>query len=110
MKPHKKMMILKILLLPNIMILTKWIILKRLMKINLSLFHKNACSLNKNFDNLQHLLSYTKIFFDIIAVTQTRIRKQVFLLHNLNLGKYSYEFNTTKMTFFFTLLIIYLMS
>ena len=28
----------------------------------LSLFHINACSLNKNFDDLQHLLSCTKIF------------------------------------------------
>ena len=26
----------------------------------LSLFHINACSLNKNFDDLQHLLSCTK--------------------------------------------------
>ena len=26
----------------------------------LSLFHINACSLNKHFDNLQHLLSCTK--------------------------------------------------
>ena len=26
------------------------------------LFHKNACSLNKNFDDLQQLLSCTKIF------------------------------------------------
>ena len=29
---------------------------------SLSLFHKNACSLNKNFDELQHLLSCTKSF------------------------------------------------
>ena len=27
---------------------------------SLSLFHINACSLNKNFDDLQHLLSCTK--------------------------------------------------
>ena len=27
---------------------------------SLSLFHINTCSLNKNFDDLQHLLSYTK--------------------------------------------------
>ena len=33
----------------------------------LSLFHINACSLNKHFDDLQHLLNYTKIFFDIIG-------------------------------------------
>ena len=34
----------------------------------LSLFHINGCSLNKNFDDFQYLLSCTKIFFDIIAV------------------------------------------
>ena len=27
---------------------------------SLSLFHINACSLNKNFDDLQHLLNCTK--------------------------------------------------
>ena len=30
--------------------------------ISLSLFHINACSLNKSFDVLQHLLSCTKFF------------------------------------------------
>ena len=39
---------------------------------SLSLFYINACSLNKNFDDIQHLLSCTKIFFDIIAITETR--------------------------------------
>ena len=34
-------------------------------KKSLSLFHINACSLNKNFDDLQHLLSCTKKNFDI---------------------------------------------
>ena len=38
----------------------------------LSLFHINTCSLSKNFDDLQHLQSYTKLFFDIIAVSETR--------------------------------------
>ena len=28
----------------------------------LSLFHTNACSFNKNFDDLKHLLSSTKKF------------------------------------------------
>ena len=32
---------------------------------SLSLFHINPCSLNKNVDNLQHLLNYTKKIFDI---------------------------------------------
>ena len=53
---------------------------------SLSLFHINACSLNKNFDDLQYLLSSTKKVFDIIAVSETRITKTVSLLNNLNLN------------------------
>ena len=34
---------------------------------NNSLFHINACSLNKNLDDLQHLLRCTQMNFDIIA-------------------------------------------
>ena len=49
---------------------------------SLSLFHINACYLNKNFDDLQHLLSCTKNNFDKIGVTETRITKQVSLLNS----------------------------
>ena len=42
----------------------------------LSLFHVNTCSLNKIFHKLQHLLSCTKNFFDIIAINETRITKK----------------------------------
>ena len=52
----------------------------------LSLFHINACSLNKNFDDLQHLLSCTKAKLDIVAISETRITRQVSLLSNLNLN------------------------
>ena len=44
---------------------------------SLSLFYVSAYFLNENFDGLQSLLSWAKIFFDII---ETRITKQVFLL------------------------------
>ena len=44
----------------------------------LSLFHISACSHNKNFDDLQHLLSCTKQNFDLIAISETRITKQVY--------------------------------
>ena len=43
------------------------------------------CSLNKNFDDLQHLLSFTKTKFDIIAISETSTTKQVTLLNNLDL-------------------------
>ena len=62
---------------------------------SLSLFHINACSLNKNFDDLQHLLNCTKIFFDIIAESETRITKQVSLSNNLKLNNYYFEFTPT---------------
>ena len=63
---------------------------------SLSLFHINACSLSKNFDDLQHLRSCTKNIFDIIAVSETRITKNVSLLNNLNLNNYSFEFTPTE--------------
>ena len=62
----------------------------------LSLFHVNTCSLNKNFDGLQHLLSCTKNKFDILAISETRITKQVSLLNNLNFNNYSFEFTPTE--------------
>ena len=63
---------------------------------SLSLFYINACSLNKNVDDLQHLLSCTKTKFDIIAINETRITRQVSLLNNLNLNNYSFEFTPTE--------------
>ena len=33
-----------------------------------ALFHMNVCSLSKNFDDLQYLLSCTKNFFGTIAI------------------------------------------
>ena len=73
---------------------------------SLSLFHINACSLKKNFDDLQHLLSCTKTKFDIIAISETRITKQVSLLNNLNLNNYSFEFTPTETSAGGTLLYI----
>ena len=72
---------------------------------SLSQFHINACSLNKNFDDLQHL-NHTKTFFDIIAISETRITKQVSLLNNLNLNKYYFEFTLTETSAAGTLLYI----
>ena len=42
---------------------------------SLALFHINACSLNKNFNELKHLLSCRNKNFDIIAISETRIKK-----------------------------------
>ena len=64
----------------------------------------NTCSLNKNFDDIQHLLNCAKKF-NIIAISETRIPKQVFLLNNLNLNN-SFEFTPTETTVDGTLLYI----
>ena len=73
---------------------------------SLSLFHLNACSPNKNFDDLQHLLSCTWKTFDIIAISETRIIKNISLLNNLNLNNYSFEFTPTETSAGGTLLYI----
>ena len=73
---------------------------------SLSLFHINACSLNQNFDDLQHLLSCTKTKFDITETIETRITRQVSLLNNLNLNNYSFEFTPTETSAGGTLLYI----
>ena len=65
---------------------------------SLSLFHINACSHNRNFDDHQHLLSWAKNNCDIMRVTETRITKKLSLLNNLNPYNYSYEFTPTKNT------------
>ena len=64
---------------------------------SLSLFHTNACSLSKNFDDLQHLLSCTNKNFDIIAITETRITKNVSIKNTKHsLLNYSTEFTLTE--------------
>ena len=73
---------------------------------SLSLFPINTCSLNKNFDDLQHLLSCAKTKFDIIAISETRITKQVSLSNNLNLNNYSFGFTPTETSASGTLLYI----
>ena len=64
----------------------------------LSLYHINACSLNKNFDDLQHLLKCTNKVFDIVAVSETRIMKKTSLTSNISLNNYSFEFTPTEST------------
>ena len=73
---------------------------------SLALFHINACSLNKNFDDLEHLLKCTNKVFDITAVTETRITKQTSLSTNVNLRNYAIEFTPTESSAGGTLLYI----
>ena len=73
---------------------------------SLSLFHINACSLSRNFDDLQHLLSCTNKIFDIIAITETRIKENVSITNNLSIKNYSIEFTPTESSAGGTLLYI----
>ena len=73
---------------------------------SLALFHINACSLNKNFDDLDHLLKCTNKVFDIIALTETRITKQTSFTTNINLKKYAIDFTPTGSSAGGTLLYI----
>ena len=50
----------------------------------LYLCYINKSSLNKNFDDLQHLLSCADKKFYMTAISKTKITKQVFLSNNLN--------------------------
>ena len=61
---------------------------------SISLYHINACSISKNFDDLQYLRHKNKNF-DIIAITQNRITKNVSIRNNLNIKNYSTEFSPT---------------
>ena len=73
----------------------------------LSLFHINACSLSKKFDELQHLLKSTNKNFDVIAITETRIRKDISITSNLSLNNYSLELTPTESSAGGTLLYIF---
>ena len=62
---------------------------------SLSLFHTNACSINKQFDNFQHLLNCTNKDFDIIATFESRITQNTSILGNVNIKIYFLEFTPT---------------
>lgn len=58
---------------------------------SLSMFHVNACSLSRNFDDCKHLLKCTNGMFDIISVFQPKVTKVVPQLCNINVNNYSIE-------------------
>ena len=68
------------------------------------IFHINACSLNKNFDVLDHLLKSTNKVFDIIAVSETIDTKETSLTTNTNLKSCTIEFTCTESSAAATLL------
>ena len=56
----------------------------------LSLFHINSCSLNKNFEELHKFLQSINIYFDVIAITETSIPKNVSVTRNIELNNCSF--------------------
>ena len=63
---------------------------------SLSMFHINTCSLSKNFDDLEYLLKTTNMDFDIIAIADTRITKNINKITNFNINNYVFEFIPTE--------------
>ena len=71
-----------------------------------SVFHINSCSLNKNSEELQNLLQSTNINFDVIAITETRIPKNVSETQNILFNNYSFEHTPTESSAGGTLLYV----
>ena len=62
----------------------------------LSFFHMNVCSLAKNFDDFNILLGDLNVSLDILAITETRIKKDSSSPINLQLNNYLTEHNPTE--------------
>ena len=55
------------------------------------LSHINTCSLSKNIEELEYLLDKTKIDFDLIGISESRIKKDKSPIKSINLKGYSDE-------------------
>ena len=72
----------------------------------LSFFHMNVCSLTKHSDDFNILLSDLNVSFDILAITETRIKKDSSSSINLQLNNLSMEHTPTELSAGGTLLNI----
>ena len=61
-------------------------------KLSLSLFHLNTCSLKKKFDELEYLIKTTNQTFDVINISEYRIK--VILILQLTLTCPTISLNT----------------
>ena len=77
-------------------ILDTFKISQRSLKVNQSLLHLNICSLSKNFDNFCILLKEINMNFDIIALTESRIKKNSVSPINIELENFSTEHTPTE--------------
>ena len=65
-------------------------------KDSLNFLHLNISSLPYHFSELQTLLSSTKVNFDIIAISESRIKQNEYPIDNINLQNYNIEHCTTE--------------
>ena len=72
----------------------------------MSLFHINTSSLSKNIEELEYFINKTKIDFDILLISESRIKKNNCLINSINLKDYSYESCPTESSAGGTLLCI----
>ena len=72
----------------------------------MNLFDINTCSLPKNIEELECLINKTKIDFDIIGISESRIKKNNCPINSINLKSYSYESCSTESSAGGTLLYI----
>ena len=56
----------------------------------------NVCSLTKNFDDFNILLSELNVSFDILAIAESRIKEDSSSAINLQLNNYSIEHTPTE--------------
>ena len=71
----------------------------------MNLFHINTF-FPKNIEGLEYLLDNTKIDFDVIGISESRIKKDKSPMNSINLKDYSYESCPTESAAAGTLLYI----
>ena len=63
----------------------------------MSLYHQNILKLEGNKDDLEIVLSQIDFSFDIIGLTETRIKKNIPLKYSLKIPDYKHYFTPTEM-------------
>ena len=63
---------------------------------NLSVLHINIVSIQKNIDELRQLLTLLDYNFDIIGLSETKIRKNIDPIININMQGYNFEYVSTE--------------
>ena len=80
---------------PYIMTSMNLIILK-LQKKQFSLMHLNISSLQYHFEELNDLLETSKTKFSVIGITESRLKKGITPISNINLQNYKIEHTPTE--------------